>query len=135
MDKFIYQRIVIELCALQMEQHPREVRALIVFGTASMDPNPTCWRSWRSTVDVVYLDDAMRTLAEIDPDHFLISLFRPLLEPEESEIEKLPPMDYDRLKGVKINDSEPAGLEAIFVDWLAQLFKTRTRTQITKMTA
>ena len=66
LDKFIYQRIVIELCALQMEQHPREVRALIVFGTASMDPNPTCWRS---TVDVVYLDDAMKNLAALDPDH------------------------------------------------------------------
>ena len=86
LDKFIYQRIVIELCALQMEQHPREVRALIVFGTASMDPNPTCWRA---TVDVVYLDDAMKTLSALDPDHFLISLFRPLLEPEESVVEKL----------------------------------------------
>ena len=55
--------------------------------------------------------------------------------PEESVVEKLAPMDYDRLKGVKLNDSKPAGLEAIFVDWLAQLFKTKTRTQITKMIA
>ena len=103
-----------------------------LLGSRYLDPRT---EPWQNVVKVIYLDEAMQTLAETQPNHFLISLFRPLVEPEKSVVEKLAQEDYHRLKAVHVEDSQPAGLEAIFLDWLMQLFKTKTRSEIAKMIA
>jgi hypothetical protein len=135
-DLFIFHRGVIEQTYLQMELYPRNAHMIIMFGSRSLDIHAGKFTEpLRGLLTVVYLDEALQELAKTQPDHFLISLFRPLVEPEKIVVEKHAPMDYEMLKHVQLGATGPAGLEAIFLDWLMQLFKTKTRTQIAKMIA
>lgn len=132
-DEIIYDRIVITAACIRMENRPRKIRPVIVFGTASLDEKT---EPWCKVVDVIYLDDAIKKLAESNPNHFLVALFRPLLEPDEKVVEKFAAQDYVQLQQVTATHSPIAiAPDAIFLDWLVQRFKNHTAHQIAKMIA
>jgi predicted transposase YdaD len=132
-DEGIYDRSVIEAASIRIKNHPRKIRIAIVFGTASLDPQT---EPWKQVVQSIYLDEAIASLARREPGHFLVALFRPLLEPENKTVEKLAPSDYSQLREMKHPAAQNASpLADIFYDWLLQRFKTLTATEIAKMIA
>jgi predicted ATPase len=84
-DPHIYTRIVQKMAAVQEEFGMREVRGIIFFGEAKLDPRT---QPWASHVRSIVLLDELRRLAERDPDHPLVAVFQPLLAKHASELEQ-----------------------------------------------
>jgi hypothetical protein len=108
------------------------VQGLLIFGTRRSDPGSALWSG---SVRVVYLDEAIAELARREPDHVLLSVFRPLLEQDDAALEKSAAADYRRITQTTVPGANPEQLAAIFIDWLSQRFKTRTPKQIAAMIA
>ncbi len=128
----ILQRAGIECGCLEITHHPRPVEAYVIFGSASLDPGPS---RWKKIVKVLYLDKAVKALEKRQPGHWLVALFRPLLERKNEIVEKFAQQDYAVLQ--KLGSSQPGTLPiaAIFLDWLVQRFKSLNSTQIAQMIA
>lgn len=130
--KHITRRLGIERACVEIAWDPRPVEAYVIFATKSLDPEV---EPWKNVVTSLYLDEAMEKLAKRDPAHFLVALFRPLLEPSDEVVEKMAALDYSLLADVVPPAASGTALPAIFLDWLAQRFSQHTSTQISKMIA
>jgi hypothetical protein len=133
-DEGIYDRIIMEAASIRMSQPSRSIRMAIVFGTAALDPRTAPWNKF---VQAIYLDEVIPALARSEPNHFLVALFRPLLEPEDKKVEKFAASDYAKLKNLILPTTHraisPSLLADIFLDWLLQRFTALNTSQISKM--
>ncbi len=128
----ILQRAGIECGCLEISHYPRPVEAYVIFGSSSLDPGRS---RWKKIVNVLYLDKSVNALAKRDPGHWLVALFRPLLERKNEVVEKFAPRDYATLQKLGSSQRGAAPIAAIFLDWLVQRFKSLNSTQIAKMIA
>ncbi len=129
-DLIIYMRTGIEHASVQIEYLPREVRSVIIFGSADLDPQT---QPWVGFIKVVYLDKYLEDLEAEDPEHLLVALFRPLYAKQNSEVEKWASHDYGILKSVAATDPNCKDLPEIFKQWLVQRFKQLSLNQINSM--
>ena len=108
----------------------REVRGIIFFGEAKLDPQTPPWASY---VRSVVLLDELRRLAERDPDHPLVAVFQPLLAKHASALEQTAGGYFRRLKRSKLKKGVKEALEEVFMSWLGQRLPSRTKQEIEKM--
>ncbi len=132
LDPHILRREAIELACLEIALHPRKIHAYAVFGTESLNPQTP---PWDQVVTALYLDTAVEKLATQQPNHWLVALFRPILEQNDEVVEKMARTDYATLQQVAPSHSGTTKLPSIFLDWISQRFKFYTSTQISKMIA
>jgi predicted transposase YdaD len=129
-DPHIYTRIVQKMAAVQEEFGMREVRGIIFFGEAKLDPRT---QPWASHVRSIVLLDELRRLAERDPDHPLVAVFQPLLAKHASELEQTAGGYFRRLKRSRLKKGVKDALEEVFMSWLGQRLPSRTKQEIEKM--
>ncbi len=129
-DSDIYQRVVIEMALLQVEHPGRAIEGMILFASRDLDPRTA---PWAGIVASYYLDELLVKLAEQSPDHPLVAVFQPLLEPDENKLELRAAQYYNQITIYSANDRQRARLQEVFVDWLLQRFAQRGKQEIEQM--
>jgi predicted transposase YdaD len=125
-DPDIYRRAVVEQILLS-QQHPnKKVALVIVFFAKRLDPKTEPWNTFCLSDNPYfrkhYLVDILERLAEKDPNHSLVLLFKPLVE-KPHNLEKTAREYYRRLSDLPLPSQKRQTLLDIFEYWMLQLFK------------
>ena len=82
-DKTIYHRLVMEMAAFCKENPSKEIKGILVFLNSDLDPKSNPWHylsgSKQGFLKIVYMDDVLGKLEKKDPNHPLISVFKPFI--------------------------------------------------------
>jgi hypothetical protein len=103
---------------------------VIFFGEPRFDPRT---KPWTSLVRSIVLPVELRRLAARNPGHPLVAAFQPLLAESESELEQKAEGFFHAIKTSKLNRDVKEALEEVFMSWLGQRLRNRTKQEIEKM--
>ncbi len=117
MDREIYLRVVEEMSGAQRLSDLRGVRGVILFADASLDPKT---EPWRQVVETYVLRDCLEDLERREPQHPLVSVFKPLLERNDDVLQQRAAEYYRNIKDSRLKAAEVNVLLDVFVDWLRQ---------------
>lgn len=129
-DENIYTRIVIEMAAVQEAHAQRPVQGVIVFGKPGLDPRTA---PWTQVVQSVLLQDVLNDLRQRQPQHPLVSVLEPLLEPDDDTLESTAAGHYRALKQCDLDERRREVLLDVFVNWLEQRFQQKSKKEIETM--
>jgi hypothetical protein len=129
-DPTIYARTAIEMALLQQEHAMREVQGIIFFRYPSLDPHT---EPWCRIIRSYPLRDILESLAQRDPAHPLVAVFRPVLLSSEETLEKHAAEYYNQIKNSTLSEPVKSTLLEVFVNWLEQRLKHMGKKEIEKM--
>lgn len=129
-DPEIYLRIAEAMAAAQRAYGLRPVQGFVFFGRADLDPQT---EPWTQIVPSFVLLDLLREFESRQPDHPLVAVFQPLLQPDSQTLEKQAVNYYRAIKTSKLKPREKTTLLDVFVNWLEQRFRTKNRQEIEAM--
>jgi len=133
----VYPRIIIEMAMLGLAYPQRDVKGVILFLTASQDPETKPWVSFARTCKrsfrVVYLDKALERLAKQDPDHPVIAVFQPLLEHNTRSLKQQAARCYDIIQKANYPEEVKDVFERVFLSWMMQRFSDKDYKEVAKM--
>lgn len=130
LDPTIYARIVIEMALVQQSNAMRDVQGVIFFFDEKLDPKTD---PWRQVVHAFYLDELINGLAQREPDHPLVAVFRPVLLESEERLEKEARQYYNQIKSSDLPKPSVSLLLDIFVNWIEQRFDKKGKQEIEEM--
>jgi predicted transposase YdaD len=129
-DPLIYIRTTEELCAVQRQAPERPIDGVIFFGERSLDPRTAPWtRSIRS----VYLIELWRQWQSEPAPHPLLSLFAPIFEEDEMQLEAEAAVLYESVGSAATSPEDRRKLQDLFFSLLGSRLTHKTRTEIAKM--
>jgi predicted transposase YdaD len=124
----IYNRVVIEMAAIQEDHGMREIRGIVFFAARSLDPAA---RPWTSVVQSVMLDEALAAREEKFPDDPAVAVFKPVFEPDKAKLEKAAAAHYRAIRtSAKLSTDQAEALAEVFLHWLLERFRDRTDQEI-----
>ena len=129
----VYPRIFHEMSGYQLEEPDRKVEGVLIFPTKASDPKFYPWHQFGhccSGFRIVYLDVALRQLGE---DHPLYAVFQPFMEEDAEVVEAKASQWLNVIRKAPLADEQIESLEDVFLSWLTQRFKTRTKKEIRTM--
>ncbi len=129
-DSAIYNRIAVAMSVLQEQSAGVPVEGIIVFGSESLDPKT---EPWQQIIGSYVLEDLLNRLSDKVPDHPLIAVFQPLIEPNEEILQTKASQWYNQLSNLEIDERTKTVLLSVFVDWILQRFKTLGKKEIEQM--
>lgn len=129
-DENIYTRIVIEMAAVQEAHRQRPVQGVIIFGKPGLDPRTA---PWTQVVRSVLLQDVLNDLRQRQPEHPLVHVLEPLLEPDDDTLESTAAGHYRALKECDLDNRRREVLLDVFVNWLEQRFQKKSKKEIETM--
>jgi predicted transposase YdaD len=129
-DAIIYARTGMELAQIAMQVHPQVPTALILFGSAELDPRTEPWCHF---IRAVYLDAELERLAREQPDHLLLSVLFPLIQPDQSKLVAEGPLHYHRVKTGIAEPKDRDILLRVLTDFLFQRLPQHTHSQLAMM--
>ena len=116
-DDHIYFRTGMEWAQVAMQPGHAHARAIIVFGTKSLDPRTPLWCDF---IPVVYLDEALERLRTERPEHPLVSVLFPFMEADNAILATEAPVHYRRIQSHGGSPAEIAVLLRVLLDFLLQ---------------
>ena len=122
-----YNRIIMEMAQLQIDNQGRDIMGVIIFGRRSFDPRT---QPWTKLIQAVYLDEALKRLKAGNAQHPLVAAFSPMFTREESVLEKEAAIQYRIIKQSKLGKNAGEVLEQVFFHWLCERLKHRTPEEI-----
>jgi predicted transposase YdaD len=129
-DDTIYRRTVVEMAAVQDAFPGRVVQGLIFFGYNGLDPQTV---PWTQVVRSYVLPDVLREWERKQPKHPLVAVFKPLLAESEEVLRRQAAGYFRAITHSSLSAAGKASLEEVFVSWLVQRFKDKTRKEIEMM--
>ena len=129
-DDTIYPRIVIEMAEIQLENGMRHVEGVILFRELNFDPKT---KPWTRVVRVFGLREMLELLARKHPEHPLVPVFHPLMVTDEVELERTASCYYNQIETSEIDERSRSMLADVYLDFLVQRLKNRTKEEIDKM--
>jgi predicted transposase YdaD len=129
-DDTIYPRTIMEMAAVQLIYPGRAVQGLIFFGYNNLDPRTA---PWTQVVRSYVLADVLQQWERNRPSDPLVAVFKPLLAESEEQLQR---QAADYVRAIKYSSLNPAckrTLEEVFVSWLVQRFKDKTKKEIEMM--
>lgn len=125
-DVEIYNRVVVEMAAAERAYAMRTVQGIIFFQSDSLDDKP---EPWCRIVQSVPMQDALDELERNDPQHPLVAVCKPL-SATESELDANAVAYYRKIKRSQLPELTRATLSEVFVSWLEQRFKSKSKREI-----
>jgi predicted transposase YdaD len=129
-DETIYQRIVTEMAAVQVEQPGRAVQGIILFRYPHLDPHTA---PWTHVVRSFVLRDVLEALAARQPEHPLVAVFQPVLVQNAQTLERQAVQYYRRIKMSSLAEPLKTTLLEVFISWLEQRFIHKGKKEIETM--
>ncbi len=129
-DAVIYLRTGMELAQVGIQIHPQAAAAIILFGSADLDPRTEPWCSF---IRAIYLDHELERLAREQPEHLLLSVLFPLIQPDQSKLVAEGPLHYYRLKTAAAPPKDRDILLRVLTDFLFQRLPQYTHSQLAMM--
>jgi predicted transposase YdaD len=124
----IYNRVVIEMAAIQEDHGMREIRGIVFFAARSLDP---AVRPWTSVVQSVMLDEALAAREEKFPDDPAVAVFKPVFEPDKAKLEKAAAAHYRAIRtSAKLSTDQAEALAEVFLHGLLERFRDKTDQEI-----
>ena len=119
-----------EMAAVQEAHGQRLVQGVIVFGKPGLDPRTA---PWTQVVQSVLLQDVLNDLRQRQPQHPLVNVLKPLLEPDDATLESVAAHHYRALKQCDLDERRREVLLDVFVNWLEQRFQKKSKKEIETM--
>jgi predicted transposase YdaD len=129
-DDTIYRRTVVEMAAVQDAFPGWVVQGIIFFGYNKLDPQTA---PWTQVVRSYVLPDVLREWERKQPNHPLVAVFKPLLAESEEALQRQAAEYFRDITHSSLSAGGKASLEEVFVSWLVQRFKDKTRKEIEMM--
>ena len=129
-DDTIYRRTVVEMAAVQDAFPGRVVQGVIFFGYNSLDPQTA---PWTQVVRSYVLPDILQKWERKQPKHPLVVVFKPLLAESEETLQRQAAAYFRAIKQSSLSPACKRTLEEVFVSWLEQRFKDKTKKEIETM--
>ena len=126
-DDRIYRRTVVEMAAVQDVYSDRLVQGVIFFGYNSLDPKTA---PWTQVVRSYVLPDLIVEWELKHPEHPLVAVFKPLLAESEEALERDAAKYFRTIRGSPLGTGCKQTLEEVFISWLEQRFKAKTKKEI-----
>ncbi len=129
-DDTIYRRTVVEMAAVQDAFPGRVVQGIIFFGYNNLDPQTA---PWTQIVRSYVLPDVLYEWERKQPKHPLVAVFKPLLAESEEALQRQAAEYFRAIKHSSLSRACKRTLEEVFVSWLEQRFKDKTKKEIETM--
>ena len=129
-DDTIYRRTVVEMAAVQDAFPGRVVQGVIFFGYNKLDPQTV---PWTQVVRSYVLPDVLREWERKQPNHPLVAVFKPLLAESEEALQRQAAGYFRAIENSSLGSACKRTLEEVFVSWLEQRFKDKTKKEIETM--
>ena len=129
-DDTIYRRTVVEMAAVQNAFPGRVVQGVIFFGYNNLDPQTV---PWTQVVRSYVLPDVLQDWERKEPKHPLVAVFKPLLAESEESLQRQAAGYFRAIKHSSLGPACKRTLEEVFVSWLEQRFKDKTKKEIETM--
>ena len=126
-DREIYTRVSIEMALIQQKEDYRSVQGIILFLHSGLDPRT---KPWCDFVHAFSLVDLLENLAQRQPKHPLVAVFRPVLMESEETLEKHAGEYYNQILTSEFSDELRLVLLNVFVNWLEQRLKDKGKAEI-----
>ncbi len=122
----IYSRIIIEMAMLGISHPNQEIKGVLLFLKATHDPKTKPWvhfaRTCKCSLRVVYLEGVVRRLAEKEPDHPIVALFEPLLQPKKKRLKQKAVKCYLTIQKADLPEEISDVFQQVFISWMMQRF-------------
>ena len=129
-DTTVYLRAGMELAQIALQVHPQTPAACIIFASDELDPRTEPWCHF---IRAVYLDQELARLARENPEHLLLSVLYPLLQPDQSKLVVEGPLHYHRVKAGVALPKDRDILLRVLTDFLFQRLPQFTHSQLAMM--
>ncbi len=129
-DDTIYRRTVVEMAAVQDAFPGRVVQGLVFFGYNNLDPQTM---PWTQVVRSYVLPDVLAEWERKEPKHPLVAVFKPLLAESEEVLQGQAAGYFRAIKHSSLDPACKRTLEEVFVSWLEQRLKHKTKKEIETM--
>jgi len=129
-DDTIYRRTVVEMAAVQEIYPGRAVQGVIFFAYNSLDPQTA---PWTQVVRSYVLPDLLQEWERKQPEHPLVAVFKPLLAESEEVLQRQAAGYLRAIKQSSLSIPCRRTLEEVFISWLEQRFKDKTKKEIETM--
>ena len=129
-DDTIYLRMVVEMAAVQEVYPGRVVQGVIFFGYNNFDPRTV---PWTQVVRSYVLPEVLGQWERKHPKHPLVAVFQPLLAESEEVLQQQAAGYFRAIKDSSLRATCKGTLEEVFVSWLEQRFKDKTKKEIETM--
>ena len=96
----------------------------------SLDPRT---EPWTKIVRAYYLDSLIRKLAQREPQHPLVAVFRPVLTEDKDELEKHAASHYNQIVASDLPQTIQRILTGVFISWIEQRFSDKGKKEIEEM--
>jgi predicted transposase YdaD len=129
-DDTIYRRTVVEMAAVQDAFPGRVVQGIIFFGYDNLDPQTA---PWTQVVRSFVLPDVLQEWERKEPKHPLVAVFKPLLAESDEALKRQAAGYFRSITHSSLSPACKRNLEEVFVSWLVQRFKDKTKKEIETM--
>ena len=130
LDVSIYGRTVIAMALAQKEHGHRPVRGIILFRDGTIDPDI---EPWNRVVDRFNFADLIEDFGREHPDHPLFAVFQPVLMNDDDKLETEAIKYFRAIRDSAVADDIRSTLLNVFVDWLEQRFRHKSKQEIEAM--
>jgi hypothetical protein len=120
-------RTIREMAAAQEQHQMRAVEGLILFAYNGFDLKT---EPWTRIVRSFSIDDLLAGLENRQPGHPLVAVFEPMIIQEDKALADTAVRNYRQIRFSDLEDSVKAALLEVFVSWLEQRFRERTKQEI-----
>jgi predicted transposase YdaD len=136
-DNTIYQRLVKGMAAYSEKNPKRQINGMIIFTKESLDPKTKPWyllaKVKNSGFRVLYFDDILKAIEDINPNHPLVLVFKPFLIDDEVILKEQSKEWYSKLNKANLPDKTKETFCSVFVNWLMERFKDYSYKEILAM--
>ena len=106
------------------------MQGLVFFGYNNLDPQTM---PWTQVVRSYVLPDVLEEWERKDPKHPLVAVFKPLLAESEEVLQRQAAGYFRAIKHSSLDPACKRTLEEVFVSWLEQRLKHKTKKEIETM--
>jgi len=129
-DESIYTRIVTEMAQIQQDNNWREVQGIILFRNSSIDPKT---KPWTKVVHAFVFDELLKRFEAKHPHHPLVAVFKPVFAEDEHGLASQAGDYYRDIRQSTLDEHTKTTLAEVFLSWLVQRFKHKSRKEIEAM--
>ena len=136
-DDTIYHRLILEMSTYGVENPKRDIRGILVFTDENLDHKTSPWheltKSEKNVFHVVYLKKYLDELEKKEPNHPLVSAFKPYREENKQELKKNAKKWYRNISESSLPDTVKENFEMVFTRWMQERFVNLSYEEVSKM--
>ncbi|KPA17180.1 hypothetical protein MHK_002602 [Candidatus Magnetomorum sp. HK-1] len=136
-DNTVYHRLIMEMAAYGKENPKRDIRGILVFTNKNLDLKTLPWheltKSDKNIFKVVYLETFLDDLEKKNPDHPLVSTFKPYREKDKKILKQKARHWYHNINSSSLPKPVKESFETVFTRWMQERFVNLSYKEVTQM--